>query len=167
MCFRFVFISLVTIMVAQAEIIVSTLDYSTGNGGLDICGPATCTPGPGSTVPGVQSLAQKFTSIGNFTLTDAKVVVGNQNGTSPLFNVSLVQDSGGSPGSMIGQIGFSVSYDGNDVVATGGTGGEVTADSIATPILLTSGTSYWLVLTPADPYTIVYWDWECPVDRRK
>jgi hypothetical protein len=148
----------VTIIVAQADSVFSTLNFSTGNGGYDICGTAACIPGPGSNVPGVQSLAQRFTSGGNFTLTDAKVVVGNQNGSSPLFNVWVAQDLGGMPGSSIEQIGFNVSYSGTDVIATGGTGGEVTADSVATPILLTKGTSYWVVLTPADPSTIVYWD---------
>jgi hypothetical protein len=157
MCFRLVIISLVTITVAQADIVFSTLTGSTGNGGFDVCGSA---PAPGNTppVPCSQALAERFTSGADFILTDAEVIVGNQTGTSPLFNVWLAQDSGGTPGSFIEQIGFDVSYSGTDVIATGGTGGEVTANSIATPILLHSGTAYWLVLTPSQPDTIVYWD---------
>ena len=56
------------------------------------------------------------------------------------------------------RLGFDVSYSGTSLEATGGTGGEVTADAITTPIVLTSGTSYWLVLTPSEADTVVYWD---------
>src|SRR5947207_7927007 len=132
---------------AKAAIVYSTMTGSTGDGGYDVCGSAPA-PGNSPPVPCSQSLAESFTPDGDFILTGAKVIVGNQPGTSPLFNVWLAQDSGGSPGSFIEQIGFNVSYSGTTVVATGGTGGEVTANSIATPILLTTGTPYWLVLTP-------------------
>jgi hypothetical protein len=69
-------------------------------------------------------------------------------GASQAFNVFLAQNSSGVPGSFIEQIGFDVSA----------SGGEVTVNSIATPITLTGGTPYWLVLTPASTNTYIYWD---------
>jgi hypothetical protein len=147
----FLFVALLTIIAAKADIVSSTLTGSTGNGGFDVCGSAPA-PNTSPPVPCSQALAESFTPSGDFILTDAKLIVGNQAGTSPLFNVWLAQDSGGSPGSFIEQIGFDVLYSGE------GASGEVMADSIATPILLTSGTKYWLVLTPAQSDTIVYWD---------
>src|SRR5215467_4683460 len=144
-----------SVMVARAdEVVYSNMTGTTGNGGLDLCGtaaaPAGCAP--------VQSLAEEFTASGNFLITNVAVVVGNQNGTSPLFNVYLSSDSGGVPGSVIEQIGSGISYSGSNIIATGGTGGLVTINTFATPIDLTAGTSYWLVLTSADPMTVVYWD---------
>jgi hypothetical protein len=157
MWLRLIFFSLVISMAVNADIVYSTLDGSTGNGGFDVCGS---DPAPGNfpPLPCSQALAEKFTPGGDFILTDATVVVGNQNGTSPLFNVWVANEAAGSPGPFIEQIGFDVSYKGSNVVATGGTGGEVTADSIASPILLSGGTAYWLVLTPSQANTIVYWD---------
>jgi len=143
------FFAAVVVPKAQADTVFSNLTLSTGNGGYDVCG-AEPAPGNSPPVPCSQALAQEFTPGGDFTLTDAKVVVGNQEGTSPLFNVWLAQDAGGLPGLLIEQIGFDLS--------SGGTGGEVTADSIATPIVLTGGTAYWLVLTPSAADTVVYWD---------
>ena len=101
---------LLLILAARADVIVSNLNLTTGNGGYDICGTAVtggnCSP--------VQSLAQQFTPDGNFLMTQATVVVGNQDGTSPLFDVWVAHDSSGSPGSLIEQIGFDVG-DSDDV----------------------------------------------------
>jgi hypothetical protein len=103
-----------------------------------------------------ESGAVQFVPDGDFALLDAQVFVGNfaldgnfQSGPIDEFNVFLAEDSGALPGSVIEQIGF-------DLQASGA-GGIAIADSIATPILLISGTPYWLVLTPATSGTSVAW----------
>lgn len=148
---RIVLTSALTVAAAHADIVFSNITTlnTTTTGGFEIDG----TGNPSD--PGVPAIiAEQFTSAGNFALTDAEVVVGNlgailSNGASSIFDVSLYSDSGGLPGSLIEQIGFGVS--------ASGSGGEVTADSIATPIDLTAGTSYWLVLTPDATNTEIYW----------
>jgi hypothetical protein len=128
-----------------STIVFSNLTGNIGDGGEGICGTASvCVRG--------QAVAAEFTPTGTYMLTDAAVVVGNivGVGAAQTFNVWLAQDSGGVPGSFIEQIGFGVS--------ASGFGGEVTANSIATPITLMSSTSYWLVLTPASTSTYIYWD---------
>ena len=110
------------------------------------------------------SLAEEFTASGNFRLTSVSAVVGNQNGTSPLFNVSLATNSGGVPGAVIEQIASDASYSGPPD-ATGFSGGLVTFNAFKKPIVLTAETSYWLVLTPADPTTVVYWDEKPSIPR--
>jgi hypothetical protein len=151
MLLRLVLTSVLTVAAAHADIVFSNITTlnTTTTSGFDIDG----TGNPSD--PGVSAIiAEQFTAAGNFALTDAEVVVGNvgvilSNGASSIFNVSLYSDSGGSPGSLIEQIGFGVS--------ASGSGGEVTADSIAMPVDLTAGTSYWLVLTPDAMNTEIYW----------
>jgi hypothetical protein len=58
---------------------------------------------------------------------------------------------------VIEQIASDASYSGPPD-ATGFSGGLVTFNAFKKPIVLTADTSYWLVLTPADPTTVVYWD---------
>lgn len=131
--------ALFTIQLVNASAIIFSNLPGTSTGGFGICG--SCPT----------SLAQEFTPTGDYTLTDAIVLVGNNGtGIQDDFNVWIAQDSSGLPGTLIEQIGFAVS--------ASGVGGEVIANSISTPIDLTSGTAYWVVLTPANSETLIYWE---------
>src|SRR5665213_2523835 len=139
----FLLTALVTYSFADATVIVSNITGNIGNGGATVCG--SCG--------GPDSLAQQFISNGSFVLDSAEVVVDNILYTNPsadFFNVWIARDASGLPGSLIEQIGFGVS--------ASGLGGEVVANSIATPVVLAPGVAYWLVLTPANPNTEVPWD---------
>jgi hypothetical protein len=99
------------------------------------------------------AFAEEFIPSANYTLTGAQVLVtthedanGDPDGAN--FNVSLDSDNSGAPGSPIGQIG-------SGLTATA-TASLVTANSIATPITLTAGTPYWLVLT-GEVNTFIIW----------
>src|ERR1051326_16913 len=98
-----------------------------------------------------QTVAVQFTPSGNFTLVDAKVMVGTEPSGGTNFNLWIAPDAGGLPGAFLEQIGFNL-------VATSSAGSVVTANSIATPISLTNGTKYWLVMTPANTQTGVSWE---------
>ena len=100
---------------------------------------------------GPQTVAAQFTPAGNFNLVDAQVMISTLPSGGPTFNVFIAADSGGVPGAFIQQIGFGVT-------ATSSNGSVVTANSISTPIPLTNGTKYWLVLAPATSTTGVFWD---------
>jgi PEP-CTERM motif len=65
------------------------------------------------------------------------------------LNVFLYSDSNGLPGTEIEQIGFDL--------AVSSSGGIVTADSLATSLTLTAGSTYWLVLAPASSDTFINW----------
>jgi hypothetical protein len=95
--------------------------------------------------------AEAFTPVADYTMTDAQVLVEAPEavpGDSD-FNVFLYSNSSGVPGSPIEQIGFGL--------AAAAAYSLITADTIATPITLTSGTEYWLVLKPADSGSFINW----------
>src|SRR5204863_10158127 len=62
----------------------------------------------------------------------------------------IASDSGGSPGALIGQIGVNVPVPAGPSV--------VTVNAASTPIVLTGGTKYWLVLT-RDPSSFNNFVW--------
>jgi hypothetical protein len=99
------------------------------------------------------ALAEEFIPSANYILTGAQVLVttdedANGNPYGANFNVSLDSDNSGVPGLPIEQIG-------SGLTATA-TASLVTANSIATPITLTAGTPYWLVLT-GEVNTFIIW----------
>jgi len=129
------------ISVANAGIVYSNYTGVAGGGGFSIFGAAV----------GPQSVAQEFTPTADYTLTDAIVYVASAEfGPDDAVNVFLFSDSSGLPGGAIEEIGSDLSPTGSR--------GPITANSIATPINLISGTPYWLVLTPEDSHSAAYWD---------
>jgi len=135
--------SCLAIASAPAQVVVfSTLTAST-QVGADVIGS--------SVLGGTPIIwAASFISNGTFNLIDAKVNVIAEGG-NPAFNVFLARDYGGGVDLVRNwrQIGFGL-------IAPSG-GGLVTANSITTPITLTSGSGYWLVLTAANPQTRMGW----------
>jgi hypothetical protein len=97
-------------------------------------------------------LAEEFTPSANYNMTDAQVQVKQNPGTDATFDVFLYSNNAGAPGSVIEQIGFALT-------ATTPTfpGSLITANSLATPITLTSGTSYWLVLAGHEANSEISW----------
>jgi len=67
------------------------------------------------------------------------------------FDVFLDSDSGGTPGSVIEQIGFGLSATASFPASL------ITANTIGTPITLTAGTPYWLVVSPHQADSRVTW----------
>jgi len=109
---------------------------------------------------GSQTAAAQFTPSGNFNLVDAQVMVTAEPSGSPNFNVWIAADAGGLPGTFIEQIGFNLQATAPFNPNPGSSNGSViTANSIATPLALTSGTKYWLVVTPGvQPFIGLNWD---------
>lgn len=123
--------------------------FSNISGSLCDCGIAV-----EQTAEGTETLAVQFTPSGNFGFTDA--ILGfsglsyfSAHGGS--VNVYLESDSGAGPGSVIEQVGSSISVPANTAL-------YITANSFSTPITLLSGVPYWLVVTPAITNTFVAWD---------
>jgi hypothetical protein len=137
--------SLMTLSVGKADIVFSNLT-GVNSGGIVICGVTPCSAF-GSGIP--QTLAEQFTPSADYVFGDAIVEIGDSFSSDENVNVYLAADSSGLPGSFIEQIGFGLSPSAQNTI---------TANSIATPIQLTSGTPYWLVVTPADSNTAVTWD---------
>ncbi len=133
---------------AQGQVVVFTTLTTPNNTGADVAG-GSVTAVPPST------WAATFSANGNFNLLDAKVSVFPAAG-DPTFNVFIAGDFTGTPNNFIHwrQIGFGLS------VPSGG--GVVTANSIATPIPLTSGTQYWIVVAAANPHSRLVWNLGSP-----
>jgi hypothetical protein len=129
---------------AQGQVVVFSSLTTPSNGGGDILG-GDITTGP------VTTWAGTFTANGNFNLVDVKVTVVAEAGHDPTFNVFFSADVTGTPDSITRwrQIGFGLR-------APAG-GGVVTANSITTPIAMTSGNAYWVILTPANSQSRLIW----------
>jgi hypothetical protein len=125
----------------QADVIFSNLTGTSPTSSLDIAGNFLDPP------DGAEA-AEAFTPTGNFSMTGAQVLYAG--GDEPYFGLSLYSNNSGEPGSMIEilarQLGNAYS-----------TYSLVTANSF-TPIDLTDGTEYWLVMTPATPFSETGWD---------
>jgi hypothetical protein len=128
---------------AKGQVVVYSSLTTPNNTGLEIIGGSVPTSAP-------TIWANSFTVIGDFTLLDAKVSIITAAG-DPTFNVFLAKGDG-SPDVFIHwrQIGFNL--------RAPSVGGVVTVNSTATPIALTSGTTYWLVLAPANPHSHIMWN---------
>jgi hypothetical protein len=121
----------------------------------------TSFPGNGYIVGGgahiSQAVAEQFVAGGNFNVTDAQlplelqnVAQGGLSGTTPP-SVFLETNSGGLPGAVIGAFTLSGTI--------GGTPGSIVTYNCTTCPLLTSGSSYWLVVVESDPNnTFAAWD---------
>lgn len=137
-------------LVLQADVVFTNVNSSDVSDGSAVCG------GSSNGCPNQQtgiSDAEAFTPTADFTLTDAQMLVYEVPGSGdPDFNVFLDSNASGTPGSVIEQIGFGLA-----ATAAFPNSSFVTANSIATPITLTSGTEYWLVLRPADSDSYVGW----------
>ena len=139
---------------AQADVIFSNI---TGPGSVMgatvVC--AEFTFGNCDGLGTIMLAAAAFTPTANYTMTDAQVFVASVINPLPgrsSFDVYLYSDSGGAPGSPIERIGAGLS------ATTILPGSIVTANTISTPITLTSGTQYWLVLTPPNYLgSFIYW----------
>jgi hypothetical protein len=95
----------------------------------------------GYDIAAFQSMAQQFTPADTVIFDDAIIPLGSISGSQGVI-VSLESDSNGMPGSPIEQIGVSN-------LADFDSGGSVkTVASVLHPTL-TSGTPYWLALSPA------------------
>jgi hypothetical protein len=105
-----------------------------------VCGSASCN----------NTVAQEFTPSANFSMTDALVDVARVSDFST-FDVFLDANSGGAPGATIEQIGFALS------ATASFPGSLITANTISTQITLTSGTPYWLVVSPHQANSEVSW----------
>jgi hypothetical protein len=99
---------------------------------------------------GSVSLGASFIPAANYLMIDAQVMVFQMLGFGgdPFFNASLFSDASGLPGSLIATIGTGL------MAPVGG--GIVTASGPMPS--LTSGTPYWLVLTPFDNVTELGWE---------
>jgi len=128
----------------QGQVVVFSSLTTPSNGGGDIIGG-------GVTTAPVTIWAGTFTPNGNFNLVDVKVTVVAEAGNDPTFNVFFSADVTGTPDSITRwrQIGFGLR-------APAG-GGVVTANSINTPIAMTSGKAYWIILTPANSQSRIVW----------
>ncbi len=96
---------------------------------------------------GVQEEAEAFTSTGNFSMTDAEVFISTPTGVG--VDAFLYSNNSGAPGTDLGELG-------SDLYSQNGGFDIVTANSF-TPIDLTAGTEYWLVLAPSAQNTGALW----------
>jgi len=130
---------------AQVPVVVAFSNLTTPNNtGMDVAGSSILTY-PSTT------LAGSFSANINLNLLDVKVSVA-ATADDPAFNVWLAPALGGEPNDfrLWRQIGFGLR-------APSG-GGVVVANSIVPPIALTKGTSYWVVLTPANIHSHILWN---------
>lgn len=95
--------------------------------------------------------ANQFTAGSTAYLSDAILALGNYAGTNSPITVDLESDVSGLPGTILAtltQQGAIPQYS---------SPGPVTFDYSGAPVQLTSGTSYWLVATEADPNSQQAW----------
>ena len=128
----------------QGQVVVFSSLTTPNNTGADVIGVGVHTVPP-------TIWAGTFTASGNFNLVDVKVSVAATAG-DPTFNVFIANSFQGGPDilSRWRQIGFGLK-------APSG-GGVVTANSNTSPIALTSGNGYWIVVAPAKPQSRVAWN---------
>jgi hypothetical protein len=132
----------------RADVVFSNV---TGTGtvtaGASVCGPTSNACRFSDTFVG-----EEFTPVANYTMVDAQAFIfANGLGDNQTFDVFLYSNTGGVPGSVIEQIGFGLA------ATTPFPGSLITANTINTPITLTSGTPYWLVLEPHLANSTVLW----------
>jgi hypothetical protein len=122
--------------------------------GQPVCSVPNRGCGFGSVRQGQLLAAAAFRPTATYMMTDAQVLVFPAETVGDVrnnhFDVFLYSDSNGVPGSIIQQIG-------SDLAATTPISGSIViANTIATPITLTSGIQYWLVLA-AGSGDFIYW----------
>ena len=94
-----------------------------------------------------QALAASFVPTANYTYTSATLALNNVNGSSANdYTISINSDSNSLPGTALDTVsGVSLPNTGNLTVSASG------------PLTLVSGTTYWLVATPAANGDNGYW----------
>jgi hypothetical protein len=136
------FAALVSVPI-YADVVFSNLTTPAQDGGITICGTSTdCGKS--------QTVAAAFTPTSDYSMTEVQVqLFAFEPNASSALNVYLYSDSGGLPGAEIAEIAANI--------AAPFSGGPNIID-LGTPIDLTSGTEYWLVVGGADPSSVAYWD---------
>ena len=126
----------------------------------NITGPCmNCLAHPINGSGAITGDTQAQSSAGQFTPSVARIATGAQvvvesvstEPSSALFNVTIFSDASGLPGVPLSLTAMNLAapYSPNQ-------GGIVTA-AFGAPVLLQAQTPYWLVLTPANTSTIIYW----------
>jgi hypothetical protein len=128
-----------------ADVVFTNLTSPTASGGFVVCGSSVsgCS-GESST------LGAAFTPSSNYLMTEVQVQTFAITGaTDSNFDTFLYTNSGGLPGAEIAALGSGTApaYGGGPNMITPGT-----------PITLTSGTEYWLVLAPVDSSSGLAWE---------
>lgn len=100
-----------------------------------------------------QSLADEFTSDGNYSLTQVDVAVSHALGPGSSFVLDLDNGNGGSPGSTL------ATWTIGSGIPAFGTCCDVETVTPTTTISLSAGTQYWLVALPINTSTLDGWDW--------
>jgi len=128
----------------HADVIFSNLTTPAQEGGINICGASAVF------CDGSQTVAAAFTPSSGYAMTEAQVeTFGFGSDVSYTFDAFLYSDSGGVPSTEIAELASKV---------TAPTSGGPNVINLGTPIDLTSGVEYWLVLAPADSDSFVTWD---------
>jgi hypothetical protein len=119
----------------------------------------SCCNGAGFGVAGPddfvsESIASAFIPSATYELTDVQVEVqaGAEFGKDPNFDVSLYSSVAAVGGDVPGSLIIPIE---SDLTAPGGVG-LVTASGGAASLM--AGTEYWIVLSPFDSATLVFWD---------
>lgn len=127
---------------AKADIVFSNLTTATGASASEI---------KGSVAGGPSFFAASFSPSATYTLTDAEVAGEGSPFAADAVDIDLYlySDSGGLPGTDLGEIGSGA--------VPPEVPGYTTIDASGPALTLTSGDTYWLVMGPADADTVVFW----------
>jgi hypothetical protein len=127
---------------AKADIVFSNLTTATGSSASEI---------KGSVAGGPSFFAASFSPSATYTLTDAEVAGEGSPFAADAVDIDLYlySDSGGLPGTDLGEIGSGA--------VPPEVPGYTTIDASGPSLTLTSGDTYWLVMGPADADTVVFW----------
>lgn len=133
---------LVAPQLAKADIVFSNLTTATGASASEI---------KGSVAGGPSFFAASFSPSATYTLTDAEVAGEGSPFAADAVDIDLYlySDSGGLPGTDLGEIGSGA--------VPPEVPGYTTIDASGPALTLTSGDTYWLVMGPADADTVVFW----------
>lgn len=136
-----VFGAIVALAPAQADTIFSNLS----NQLTESNGQAICGSGCGETL----SYAAAFTPSADYSMNEVQVLTAPSSGSTPDFNAYLYSNSSSAPGSVLATLAN------NETALARGSGPNVI--NLGSPIDLTSGTEYWLVLSPSVSDSLVAW----------
>lgn len=126
----------------HADVIFTNLSNPfTGTGGVVVAGS--------DFVGETRSYAAGFTPSSDYSMTEVQVFTAAA-GPDPTFDAYLYSDSSGVPGSLVATLGTDLTAPPN--------AGRLNVIDLGTPIDLTSGAQFWLVLTPFDAGSVVAWE---------
>jgi hypothetical protein len=128
----------------HADVIFSNLTTPAQEGGINICGASAVF------CDGSQAVAAAFTPPSGYAMTEAQVeTFAFGSDVSYTFDAFLYSGSGSAPGTEIAELASNL---------TAPTSGGPNVIDLGTPIDLSSGVEYWLVLAPAESDSFVAWD---------